>query len=138
MATNGWCNATGSTILSACETGIGGQFGTGQEILGMSYRFQERSARAVIASLWKVSDGGTQALMDAFYTASENGNVSKVEALRQAQITLITGNYEALENQPRGIVGVRQHIQESVSEAIVNHLNHPYYWAPFILIGNGL
>lgn len=75
--------------------------------------------------------------MDAFYAALRNGN-TKVEALHHAQIALITGNYEALENQQRGIVVIRQRIQPGVPAQVVSRLSHPYYWAPFILIGNGL
>ena len=52
-------------VLSACETGLGGKFGKGEEILGLGYQFQRGGAKAVISSLWQVDDGGTQALMDA-------------------------------------------------------------------------
>lgn len=124
-------------VLSACETGVG-ELGNGVEILGFGYLMQNAGARAAIASLWAVDDGGTQALMDAFYAALRGGNATKAEALRQAQIALITGNFEALENSSRGIVGVRQRIQNGVPRTVVNRLSHPYYWAPFILIGNGL
>lgn len=122
-------------VLSACETGLGG-FGNGQEILGFGYLMQKTGARTAIASLWSVSDGGTQALMNAFYTALENSNTTKAEALRQAQIALITGDYTALGKQ-RGL-GVQQRISSSLSSKVANRLSHPYYWAPFILIGNGL
>ncbi|HEY9600014.1 MAG TPA: CHAT domain-containing protein, partial [Allocoleopsis sp.] len=123
-------------VLSACETGLGGKLGNGEEILGLGYQMQQAGARAAIASLWSVSDGGTQALMDSFYTALENSNTTKAEALRQAQIALITGDYTALEGQ-RGI-GLQQRIRKNLSRQVANRLSHPYYWAPFILIGNGL
>ncbi|GAB4370075.1 MAG: hypothetical protein Kow00121_10490 [Elainellaceae cyanobacterium] len=125
-------------VLSACETGLSGQLTDGEEILGLGYQFQTRGARAVVASLWKVSDGGTQALMNAFYAALQQDGISKSEALRQAQIALITGDYTALENTSRGIVELRQRIEADVPPDISAHLDHPYYWAPFILIGNGL
>jgi len=54
-------------VLSACETGLGGKLGNGEEILGFGYQMQQTGARAAIASLWSVDDGGTQALMSAFY-----------------------------------------------------------------------
>ncbi len=98
-------------VLSACETGIGGKFGNGEEVLGLGYQFQNRGVRATIASLWQVDDGGTQVLMDIFYNALKQGKITKAEALRQAQITLIKSG---------------------------TNLEHPNYWAPFILIGNGL
>ncbi|GAB4370090.1 MAG: hypothetical protein Kow00121_10550 [Elainellaceae cyanobacterium] len=124
-------------VLSACQTGLGGTYGGGEEILGFGYLMQNAGARAAIATLWEVSDGGTQALMTAFYAALQQDGITKAEALHRSQTALITGNYEALEDETRGIVELRQRIQESVP-TVAPHLDHPYYWAPFILIGNGL
>ncbi|MCL1468872.1 CHAT domain-containing protein [Argonema galeatum] len=121
-------------VLSACETGVGGQLGNGKEILGFGYQMQKAGAKAAIASLWSVSDGGTQVLMDTFYAALRKGNITKAEALREAQIALITNNSTTGDEQ-RGIA-VRARAEGSVSR-IANRLNHPFYWAPFILIGNG-
>jgi CHAT domain-containing protein len=123
-------------VLSACETGLGGKLGNGEEILGFGYLMQQAGARASIASLWSVDDGGTQAFMNAFYRALQTGKMTKTEALRQAQIALITGDEKALGDQ-RSLVVVEP-IGDQVSKEIPNRLNHPYYWAPFILIGNGL
>jgi CHAT domain-containing protein/tetratricopeptide (TPR) repeat protein len=123
-------------VLSACETGLGGKLGNGEEILGLGYQMQRAGARAAIASLWQVSDGGTQALMDTFYAALQTDKITKAEALRQAQIALITGDYQAL-GKERGIV-VEQRIHNSLPPTVSSRLNHPSYWAPFILIGNGL
>lgn len=122
-------------VLSACETGIGGILEDGTEILGLGYQFQRAGARATIASLWQVSDGGTQVLMNAFYTALDQG-MSKTEALQWAQNALISGNETVLSDQRAGIV-IRIEDGRSASEAR-DTLSHPYYWAPFILIGNGL
>jgi CHAT domain-containing protein len=108
-------------VLSACKTAVGSELGNGEEILGFGYQIQRTGARAAIASLWSVDDGGTQVLMNAFYAALEQ-NMTKAEALRQAQIALITNDFTAL--------GIDSPTQSS--------LNRPYYWAPFILIGNGL
>ncbi|MCF4970412.1 CHAT domain-containing protein [Nostoc sp. CMAA1605] len=99
-------------VLSACQTGLGKQLGNGQEILGLGYQIQLTGAKASVASLWAVSDGGTQALMDAFYANLKTGKITKSEALRNAQLQLLT--------------------------AANGQFKHPYYWASFILIGNGL
>ncbi|MBD0345379.1 MAG: CHAT domain-containing protein [Coleofasciculus sp. Co-bin14] len=117
-------------VLSACQTGVGDDLGDGREILGFGYQMQQTSARAAIASLWLVHDGGTQALMNAFYTALQTGKITKAEALRQAQIALITG--------AQGGLRVAQQLNNSLPSSVSNNLSHPYYWAPFILIGNGL
>ncbi|MDY6938066.1 MAG: tetratricopeptide repeat protein [Cyanobacteriota bacterium] len=123
-------------VLSACETGLGGNLGTGSEILGLGYQMQRAGARASIASLWVVDDGGTQALMNEFYKALQAG-ASKADALRQAQIAMISGEGSVWEEH--------QHLlaSESLSEELRSQMNdrsleHPYYWASFILIGNGL
>lgn len=98
-------------VLSACQTALGGVVGGGEEILGFGYQMQRTGAKAAIASLWTVSDGGTQALMDIFYGELQKEKFSKVESLRQAQLSLI--------RNPK------------------SEFKHPYYWSAFILIGNG-
>ncbi|MGJ3251922.1 MAG: CHAT domain-containing protein [Elainellaceae cyanobacterium] len=129
-------------VLSACETGLGEQdLGNGTEILGFGYQMQRTGAKAAIASLWQVSDGGTQALMNAFYTALGNG-YSKAEALQRAQIALIQDDASVLEPSERGIqiesTETGEPLESVSSSNLQGNLNHPYYWAPFILIGNGL
>lgn len=82
-----------------------------------------------MASLWAVDDGGTQILMNAFYDGLIRGNLSKVEALRQAQLELIRMG----DASDRGGFELAQQVGLDP-----NNLAHPFYWAPFILIGNGL
>ena len=123
-------------VLSACRTAVGDELGNGEEILGFGYQIQRTGARGAIASLWSVSDGGTQVLMNGFYTALNNG-YSKAEALQRAQQALITGDRNLLGDQ-RGIITVERTDIPSGSASNLGHLTHPYYWAPFILIGNGL
>jgi filamentous hemagglutinin family protein len=122
-------------VLSACDTAQGETLGNGEEILGFGYLMQQGGARAAIASLWAVDDGGTQALMDIFYTMLKRPNMTKAEALRQAQIALITGNYDALGSEGNRIA---QNIANRLPVTVTEYLDHPYYWAPFIMIGNGL
>ncbi|MGB3494139.1 MAG: CHAT domain-containing protein [Elainellaceae cyanobacterium] len=113
-------------VLSACQTGIGGELGTGEEILGFGYQLQRTGARAALASLWSVDDGGTQQLMNLFYNALNDSELSKAEALRQAQIAMITGDASDFSLAPATLDAIRTDYQ------------HPYYWSSFILIGNGL
>jgi CHAT domain-containing protein/tetratricopeptide (TPR) repeat protein len=116
-------------VLSACQTGLGGKLGNGQEILGLGYQFQLTGAKASIASLWSVSDGGTKALMNNFYIALKSGNMTKLEALRRAQVALITGDYVVTNSGNPNT--------NTPSKQSKGSFRHPYYWAPFILIGNG-
>lgn len=92
--------------------------------MGFGYQMQQTGVRAAIASLWSVDDGGTQALMSAFSNILSTDKLNKTEALRQAQVSLITGDSK-----------VRSH---NVPVDAVSDFSHPYYWESFILIGNGL
>ena len=103
-------------ILSACETGLGGRLGNGTEIMGFGYQMEYAGAKAAIASLWQVSDGGTQNLMEAFYNVLQDPKLTKAEVLAKAQRSMI--NQKSTDNSPS--------------------FNHPYFWSPFIIIGNGL
>ena len=80
---------------------------------------------------------GTQVLMNAFYEQLKSGKVAKVEALRQAQLALINANNKTTNNGKRTSIEIEA-LNSGVAPDTVNHLSHPYYWAPFILIGNGL
>ncbi len=123
-------------VLSACETGLGGKLGNGEEILGLGYQFQRAGARAAIASLWQVDDGGTQVMMNAFYAALKQG-MMKTQALQEAQKALITGNYSTVGGN-RSDIEVTHNRTGQVRKVSSDTLQHPYYWAAFILIGNGL
>ena len=113
-------------VLSACETGLGDNFGNGEEILGFGYLMQQAGAKTAIASLWRVDDGGTQALMNGFYSALKQGKMTKAEALRQAQIALITNDYTAVGGK-RGIIKrVSVSNNPSNSKPVTNKLEHPY------------
>lgn len=95
--------------LSACDTANGGTGESGKEVEGFAVLAQRKGAKAVIATLWPVADASTAELMQAFYRTRESTpNMTKVEALQQAQLALLRGTT----------------------------YGHPFYWAPFILIGN--
>lgn len=125
-------------VLSACQTALGGAAGDGTEIAGISSYFLEKGrAEAVMASLWRVDDVGTSLLMQRFYEILATGQVTKAEALRQAQLSLLYG--EAILDERFAKLGIDR--GGFVSSDTANEpvgLEHPYYWAPFVLIGNGL
>jgi len=98
--------------LSACETGLArgtkGDFPQGDDLVGLSRAFIYAGAPSVVASLWKVSDDSTVEMMRSFYRNLKT--MPKAEALRQAQLGL------------------------AKSSAMTS--SHPYFWAPFILVGD--
>ncbi|WP_292797952.1 CHAT domain-containing protein [Nostoc sp. NMS7] len=91
-------------VLSACETAQGDKRAT----LGLAGIAVRAGARSTLATLWAVDDKSTAQFMSQFYQELENSKVTKAEAVRRAQIQLLT-DYEI-----------------------------PYLWAPYILVGNWL
>lgn len=94
-------------IMSACQTATGDK----QAALGLAGMAIRAGARSTIATLWRVSDEATALLMDKLYEVLSSQQVSRAEALRQAQLSIL--------NDP-------------------TFDGHPYYWAPFILVGSWL
>ncbi len=74
-------------VLSACETGLG-LVGGGEGVFGLQRAFHLAGAHNVIASLWKVDDEATAALMDLFYDQLWRQDKPPIEALRAAQLML--------------------------------------------------
>lgn len=92
--------------LSACQTAEGDD----RAPLGLSGIALKAKVRSALGTLWPVSDEAASQLMAEFYKALSKPGISKVQALRQAQIVLL--KQQKLEN--------------------------PFYWSPFILAGNWL
>jgi CHAT domain-containing protein len=92
--------------LSACETSIGG-YDPSAVYSSLSRAFTKAGAPTVVASLWSVNDTSTKDTMTVFYKELAAG-ASKAEAMRRAQLAVM--------HDPR--------------------FAHPYYWAPFIVLGD--
>jgi CHAT domain-containing protein/Tfp pilus assembly protein PilF len=118
--------------LSACQTGMTGNASNGREVDGLGTTAQLKGAKAVISSLWEVDDASTGELMGDFYKrwADGRGKVAKVEALREAQLDLLLGRVKVEE----GASGRGSTVEPQRS--IPAGFAHPFYWAPFVLMGN--
>jgi CHAT domain-containing protein len=85
--------------------------GDDRATLGLAGMAIKSGARSTLATLWSVNDQSTVELMTKFYAViGQADGTTKAEALRQAQLLLLQDD---------------QH-------------SHPFYWAPFVLIGNWL
>lgn len=93
-------------VLSACQTARGDK----RAALGLAGVAVRAGARSTLATLWSVDDRSTAVLMTQFYRELANTTVSKAEALRQAQLSLL--------QNPQ--------------------YQYPRFWAPFVLVGNWL
>lgn len=118
-------------VFSACSTGIGSASKRGREVDGIGYVGETQGAKAVMATLWPVADESTSILMRRFYELREAGN-TKAEALRLAQVGLLDGTIKPAKEliERSGENAYRYEIDEE------KPYSHPYYWAPFIMIGN--
>ena len=127
--------------LSACNTATGSSGANGKEVEGFSVLAQRQGAKAVVASLWPVSDRSTVMLMQEFYRVREaKVGTTKAEAMRQAQIKLLRGETSSSksEEKDRGL-GLKKDASAKPQPFTPDPKRpyaHPYYWAPFILIGN--
>ena len=97
---------TALVTLSACESGLG-RVASGDEVLGFPRAFLSAGSGSLIASLWPVSDDATELLMSTLYGALAKGQDVQ-RAMQAAQIAVL--------RQPK--------------------LAHPFFWAPFNLIGD--
>ncbi len=132
--------------LSACDTATGGVGADGKEVEGFGVLAQRQGAKSVLASLWPVADESTKLLMPEFYRLRETEDgILKAEALRQAQLLLLTGKVKGSGSVERR--GSRLANEDSAAMAAgaksftvdpTKPFAHPHYWAPFILIGNWL
>ncbi|NES81775.1 MAG: CHAT domain-containing protein [Moorea sp. SIO2B7] len=93
-------------VLSACETAAGDK----RAALGLAGVAVQAGARSTLASLWNLDDESGARFVSLFYRELANRRVTKAEALRQAQLSLLKDpNYR-----------------------------HPVHWAPYVLVGNWL
>jgi CHAT domain-containing protein/tetratricopeptide (TPR) repeat protein len=94
-------------MLSACETGLGKEK-RGEGVIGLTRAFMYAGAPTVGVSLWSVADKSTAELMTDFYRRYLGATpVPATSAMRSAQLSMISAKkYSA-----------------------------PFYWAPFVLVG---
>jgi CHAT domain-containing protein len=126
--------------LSACNTGMG----DGTEVEGFGTLAQRQGAKAVVATLWPVADVSTSLFMQSFYRNWQTSGITKLEALRRAQLELIHGSPTLnKETTARGGIASSTHSAKHPESAPfaadpASPYAHPYYWAPFFLMGNWL
>jgi tetratricopeptide (TPR) repeat protein len=130
-------------VLSACDTGLGQGY-YGQGVMGLQRAFQTAGARAVVASLWKVDDAATTVLMEQFYANLWSKKMSKLEALRQAQLTVL--NDPGLVTARRVELAKRRGIDEKPEKLPEDGKiapptaraprRDPALWAAFVLSGD--
>ena len=93
-------------FLSACQTAAGDE----RAALGLAGVAVKAGARSALATLWHINDQASSLLVAEFYRQVGQPGVNKAEALRRAQLKMLTDL----------------------------RYRHPGYWSPFLVIGNWL
>ncbi len=125
-------------VLSACQTAEGDRRAT----LGLAGVAVRSGARSTLATLWPVDDQATFLFMTQFYRELAKGS-TKAEAIRQAQLLLLRGG-TGVAGEQRGMRvlstedGTRYNPLLQEQKTIPNQFSQPYFWAPFVLVGNWL
>ena len=102
-------------VLSACQTGRG-RVGAGEGVIGMAWAFFIAGCPTTVVSQWKVDSSSTAALMIEFHRHltskgfAKGATASKAQALQRAALSLLKDK----------------------------RYNHPFYWAGFIVVGDGM
>ncbi|MGI0494189.1 CHAT domain-containing protein [Alkalinema pantanalense CENA528] len=91
-------------VLSACETAAGDD----RSVLGLAGLAVKSGARSTVASLWPVKDKVASRLMKIFYQKLKQPQITKAQALRQAQLELIQKT----------------------------DFKHPFFWSSFVIVGH--
>ena len=78
--------------------------------LGLAGMAVRAGAKSTLATLWSVNDRATSEMMSEFYHELADKKLPKAEAVRQAQLHLLNDSWH----------------------------RHPFYWAPYVLLGNWL
>ncbi|MFK5970361.1 MAG: tetratricopeptide repeat protein [Candidatus Marithrix sp.] len=97
--------------LSACNTG-GGKKIKGEGILGLTQAFMYAGTKAIGVTLWSVESASAENLSVGIFANLKDGKTT-AEAIRQIKLKMIAG------------------------QAKQSHYRHPFYWAPFVVYGDG-
>lgn len=101
-----------TVTLAACDTGRG-EVHPDEGVFGLGRAFRLAGARDVVMSLWSVDDAATVDLMQRMYKARWVGHASPAEALADAARATLASRRAAAQS------------------------THPYYWAAFVVVGDG-
>jgi CHAT domain-containing protein/Flp pilus assembly protein TadD len=95
-------------VLSACDTARG-KIGSGEGVIGLTWAFFVAGCPATVVSQWEVESASTSELMLAFHENLKKSGLTVSKALQQAELKLLRSD----------------------------QYRHPFYWAPFVVIGAG-
>jgi CHAT domain-containing protein len=108
-------------VLSACNSGAAGGKGT-EAISGLGRAFFYAGSRALLVTMWPVETTSAKKLTTGLFRFQKNDpDLSKARALQKSMLDLME----------RGV------LKDDKSGKLVTSYAHPFFWAPFIIVGDG-
>jgi len=107
-------------VLSACNTGAAEGAGA-EAVSGLGRAFFYAGSRAILVSMWPVETTSARQLTSKLFEyQKEDKTLSRADALRQSILALMDG----------------PGMQDQASGKIAASYAHPFFWAPFIIVGD--
>lgn len=153
--------STKIVVLQACLSSVSGM-DDGDDVIGFSHAVLSSGANSFIGALWEVNELAASLLISFFFEKLKSGEVTAAEALRHAQMRL---RLLEREDAVKALSSVQEKMSEAVREEwfkeykvrieamkiaverVVGKIkeeiepqfpfDHPYFWAPFVLLGYG-
>ena len=108
-------------LLSACDTGAGDGNGT-EAVSGLGRAFFYAGARALLVTMWPVETSSARLLTtELFRYQQKNKSLSTASALQKSIFKIMGG----------------PGLKDNTTGEIVASYAHPFFWAPFVIIGEG-
>ena len=106
-------------VLSACNTGAAEGRGA-EAISGLGRAFFYAGTRAILVSMWPVETTSARELTTGLFRYQQaDQNLSRARALQKSSVALIDGHG----------------FKDPASGQIAASYAHPFFWAPFIVVG---
>ena len=106
-------------VLSGCNTGAASGGGA-EAVSGLGGAFFYAGARALLVSMWPLETVSGRRLVTGIFTAQKEGGLIRAQAVRQSMLALIDEGT----------------LVEGASGKVAARLAHPFFWAPFVMVGD--
>ncbi len=106
-------------VLSGCNTGAAGGAGA-EAVSGLGGAFFYAGARALLVSMWPVETTSGRKLVTGIFEAQKADRISRAQAVRKSMLELMDKGY----------------LIEEASGKIAASYAHPFFWAPFVMVGD--
>jgi CHAT domain-containing protein/tetratricopeptide (TPR) repeat protein len=131
-----WVNLHGCELVVLSATAAKGTKVDAEGLANLSRAFRHAGARSVLVSQWKRNDPAACVLLEQFYGNLWERKMTRLEALRQAQLYVLK-NPDKVKERAREMRGPILRTRAEVPADEEPTRSHPGWWAGFVLLGEG-